>query len=133
MIIEYHRPDNLKAALALLAKAAPATYPLGGGTVINRSGQDDYAVVDLQALGLDQIEPEGNWLKIGATVKLETLAGYAGLPTALARAIRLELPVNLRHSATAAASLWLRMGALLMQPPCWPWMRGCCGNPAMLM
>lgn len=105
MIVEYHRPDTLEAALDLLAREIPPTYPLGGGTVINRPGQDAYAVVDLQKLGLDQIIPEGNWLKIGAMARLQGLAGYVELPPALARAIRLELPVNLRQLATAAGQL----------------------------
>jgi CO/xanthine dehydrogenase FAD-binding subunit len=105
MIRGYHRPDSLDAALALLARKEMPSLPMGGGTVLNRPGPGAFDVVDLQDVGLDQIEPEGNGLSIGATVTLETVNHYAGLPQGLARAVQLELPLNLRQMATAAGQL----------------------------
>jgi CO/xanthine dehydrogenase FAD-binding subunit len=64
-----------------------------------------FDVVDLQSLGLDRLEPEGNGLTIGATVPLEGLYIYPELPPTLARAIELEQPVNGRQMATAAGQL----------------------------
>ena len=105
MIREYHRPKSVDAALALLARKETPTLPMGGGTLLNRPGGEVFDVVDLQATGLDHLEPEGNSLTIGATVPLEKLAGYIGLPQGLVHAIQLELPVNLRQLATAAGQL----------------------------
>lgn len=105
MIREYHRPKSLDAALALLARKEAPPLPMGGGTVLNRPGSSVVDVVDLQSVGLDQLALEGNGLTIGATVSLEVLNKYPGLPAALARAIQLEQPVNVRQMATAAGQL----------------------------
>jgi CO/xanthine dehydrogenase FAD-binding subunit len=115
MITEYHRPDSLHAALALLARSQPHTLPLGGGTVLTQpqasrqasqlAGQDSFAVVDLQALGLDMLESSNQALQIGATVTLEALLAYPELPAALDHAIRHEATTNLRQTATAAGTL----------------------------
>jgi CO/xanthine dehydrogenase FAD-binding subunit len=105
MILEYHRPRTLEAALELLSRPQPVTRPLGGGTVLSRPGPDSYAVVDLQALGLDQIVQEGNSLQIGATVTLEQCCQSAALPLALRTAAHREISLNLRLMATLAGTL----------------------------
>lgn len=115
MISEYHRPDSLDAALALLARPEPLTLPLGGGTILAQpqaylhapqlSDETSYAVVDLQALGLDHIESSSKGLHIGAAVTLERLLGLAGISPALGRAIRHEATTNLRQTATVAGTL----------------------------
>ena len=105
MIVEYHRPNKLEAALALLARPEPPTYPLGGGTVLSQPGEAQYAVVDLQALGLNQIEAQGNGLTIGACTTLENLLSTAALPAALKNAICREASLNLRNMATVAGAL----------------------------
>src|SRR5512143_3563279 len=115
MISEYHRPDSLNAALALLARSEPPTVPLGGGTVLTQpqatrqapqlSAETSFAVVDLQALGLDHLESSGKGLFIGAAVKLETLLNHPELPAALGRAICHEATTNLRQTATVAGTL----------------------------
>ena len=51
MILEYHRPQTLEAALALLSRQSPLTVPMGGGSALNRPDPTPVAVVDLQALG----------------------------------------------------------------------------------
>ncbi len=103
MITEYHRPQTLAEAIALLAR--PGAVPLGGGTWINQPHAEKFAVVDLQALGLDKIHKPGNHLKIGATVTLQALLESPHIPSTLKEALRLEAPVNLRNMATAAGTL----------------------------
>jgi len=111
MITEYHRPKTLEEAIRLLSKAD--TRPLGGGTALNRPSTEQFAVVDLQALGLNKIHKSGNSpstgsgqrLEIGATATLQALLDSAHIPPALQEAIRLETTYNLRQMATVAGTL----------------------------
>jgi CO/xanthine dehydrogenase FAD-binding subunit len=103
MITNYFRPETLEAALALLAQ--PDTRPLGGGTWLNQPQQEDFAVVDLQALGLNQIHKAGNNLEIDACVTLQQLIESADCPAALTQAIKLESALNIRNAATVAGAL----------------------------
>jgi CO/xanthine dehydrogenase FAD-binding subunit len=103
MITTYHRPQTLDEALALLAQ--PNTVPLGGGTLLSRPTTDPVAVVDLQRLGLDSITKKGNDLEVGATCTLQTLLESKDCPEALKTALKLEAPINIRNSATAAGTL----------------------------
>jgi CO/xanthine dehydrogenase FAD-binding subunit len=103
MITTYHRPTTLEEALALLAR--PDTRPLGGGTVLNLPSADSFAVVDLQALGLDKIHKVGGKLEIGATTTLSLLLESPFISPALAAALRLEAPLNLRNMGTVAGAL----------------------------
>ena len=105
MITEYHRPEKIEAALLLLARQQPNTVPLGGGSALNRPSDQALAVVDLQALGLDEIRPRGNFLELGATVRLEQLLQTPDLPSALHKAVRHEASYNLRQVGTVAGSL----------------------------
>jgi CO/xanthine dehydrogenase FAD-binding subunit len=103
MIIEYHRPKTLDEAIRLLSK--PDIRPLGGGTVLNRPSPERFAVVDLQALGLNKIHKSGNRLEIGATATLQALLDSMHIPSALQETIRLETTFNLRQMATVAGTL----------------------------
>ena len=103
MITEYHRPQTLEEALKLLT--APNTRPLGGGTVLTHPGGESFAVVDLQALGLDKLHKSGNNLGIGATVPLQALLESPHTPKALKTALKLEAPLNLRTMGTVAGAL----------------------------
>jgi len=105
MIIEYHRPQTLNEALSLLSRHQPATYPLGGGTVINQGMEDPIAVVDLQALGLSTITSLGNQLQIGATVTLQQLLEFNGFAEDIYKAIKHEATYNLRQMASIAGTL----------------------------
>lgn len=122
MILEYHRPQALDQALALLSRETPPTIPLGGGTVISQMGGPGVAVVDLQALGLNTLETVGviprgypvasdvgviprGYLIAGATVTLEQLYQHPDLPAALKEAIRLEATLNLRNMASVAGAV----------------------------
>ena len=103
MITLYHRPQTLEEALKLLS--APNTRPLGGGTMLTHLGDESFAGVDLQAIGLDKIHKSGNNLEIGATVTLQALFESPHAPAALKTAIKLETPLNLRNMGTVAGTL----------------------------
>jgi CO/xanthine dehydrogenase FAD-binding subunit len=103
MITFYHRPQTLDEALTLLSQ--PNTVPLGGGTLLSKPTPDPVSVVDLQLLGLNYIRPKGSSLEIGATVTLQQLLESEHCPAALKTALKLEAPLNLRNSATAAGTL----------------------------
>ncbi|PWH12543.1 MAG: hypothetical protein DDG60_12595 [Anaerolineae bacterium] len=105
MISAYHRPQTLEEALRLLA--IPNTLPLGGGTKLNSPAfkERDFAVVDLQNLGLHQITMSGSILNIGATARLQALQESDAIPPALKQAIQQEAPLNLRNAATVAGTL----------------------------
>jgi len=105
MIIEYHRPQTLDEALELLSRKSPPTFPLGGGTVLNQASSGQFAVVDLQTLGLDKIRKAGEKLEIGASATLSRLLESPHLLPALASTLHLEAPLNLRNMATVAGAL----------------------------
>lgn len=100
MIIEYHRPDSLEKAFALLARVSPKTIPMGGGTNISKQKGEPIAVVDLQALGLDQIHHEGNIIRAGATSKLQKINEDSSAFDNLCRAISRDFSLNVRNQAT---------------------------------
>jgi CO/xanthine dehydrogenase FAD-binding subunit len=103
MITKYHRPQTLDEALKLLNQ--PNTFPLGGGTLLSQPTIDSVQVVDLQSLGLDSLTQKGNDLEIGAACTLQVLLENKNFPEVLKIAIKLEAPINIRNSATAAGTL----------------------------
>jgi CO/xanthine dehydrogenase FAD-binding subunit len=105
MIIEYQRPQNLKDALILLGRDEPISYPLGGGTVLNRGVSENIAVIDLQALGLNTTSRKGTTIDIGATTTLQEVAYIEGLSIDFYKVIELEANYNLRQMATIAGRL----------------------------
>jgi len=105
MITAYHRPQSLDEALELLSRASPATVPLGGGTVLSHHRGEDIEVVDLQALGLNGISERGKSLEVGAMVTLQELLEAPSCSGAMAAAVRLEAPLNLRNSSSIAGTL----------------------------
>lgn len=105
MIGEYHRPQELHEALKLITRTTPVTVPLGGGTYLSRHQKGDLAVVDLQALGLNRMEREGQYLRIGAACTLQQLHNHPEISPALREAIYRERSANLRRMATVAGVL----------------------------
>jgi CO/xanthine dehydrogenase FAD-binding subunit len=105
MIIEYHRPKNLDTALKLLTRQEPPTYPMGGGSVLNQPRTDQFAVVDLQDLGLNTFQNRGNALDLGATINLQSILAIPELPNALLKTLKHEATHNLRQVATIAGRL----------------------------
>jgi putative selenate reductase FAD-binding subunit len=105
MIIEYHRPNSIDEALALLARTYLVSAPLAGGTALNRPNPLPIAAVDLQSLGLNGLQARGNYLELGATLTLQSLLEARSLPPALGKAILHEATHNLRQAATVAGTL----------------------------
>jgi CO/xanthine dehydrogenase FAD-binding subunit len=105
MITAYHRPRSIDEALRLIVRASPVTLPLGGGSVLSHHRGEKIEVVDLQALGLNRISRSGNTLTIGAAVTLQQLLESPEIPKAMAPALKLEVPLNLRNSATVGGTL----------------------------
>ena len=105
MIIEYQRPPTIEAALRLLGREKPVSRAMGGGTVLNQPSEEQYAVVDLQALGLDQLQSRGNTLVMGATLKLQHLLEAEITSPALRTVIQQQGSPNLRRMASVAGSL----------------------------
>lgn len=105
MIVEYHRPSTIAQALDLLSRADPKTYPLGGGSWLSRQKTDDFAVVDLQKLNLDEIEPWAGRLVLGATVRLQKLAESFSIPAWIKHTAMRETGRNLREMSTLAGSM----------------------------
>jgi len=109
MIVEYHRPETISEALDLLGREKPLTVPLGGGTVLSQKRKPDFAVVDLQKLGLNRIQVDDRWLRFGAAVTLQQLYDFnsfaTGLEQPMRKSLEHECPVNLRRTATLAGLL----------------------------
>jgi CO/xanthine dehydrogenase FAD-binding subunit len=111
MIIEYHRPNQLEQALVLLSRVNPKTVPLGGGTFLSQNQPDDFAVVDLANLGLNQINMTKDRITIGSTVTLHQLDQQLGSKTRLRDAIRLHANINTRQMATIGGTLVMSDGS----------------------
>ncbi|HHY88193.1 MAG TPA: hypothetical protein GYA06_04645 [Chloroflexi bacterium] len=105
MIVEYNRPATMEEALWLLQRTDPKTVPLGGGTYLSQAKVGDVAVVDLQALGLDEITMDGMTARIGATAKLQDIYEFEGLPVVLYKALYQERGANMRRMMTLAGFL----------------------------
>lgn len=102
----YYRPTHLAEALHYLAQ--PDTAPLGGGTKLLAADVTG-GVVDLQDLGLDQIQTVGDWLQVGAMTRLADLAAFVEGHTLLAAAIHRAGPNTYRHAATLGGSIAARL------------------------
>ena len=100
--LQYHRPQTLEDALELLQEGVP----LAGGTRLTPRLRGLEALVDLQDLGLDQIEATEATLEFGGTATLQSLVDSASrLPDALVQAARLEAGWNIRNKATIAGTI----------------------------
>lgn len=113
MIVEYHRPKDKNEVLELIGRSDPPTYPLGGGSSLTQPRIEEFAVVDLQDLGLNHLNKSQNSLSIGATATLQNLLDFLQDLEIdsfigkfdLEKAIRLEASFNLRQIATVAGTI----------------------------
>lgn len=105
---EYHRPNTLDEALRLLRREHVRTVPLAGGTDLIGAGSGEIeAVVDLANLGLDSIQREGNIVRLGATVRLQTIVEELGdvADGLLAETAQRMAGWNIRNMATLGGTL----------------------------
>ena len=105
MIVDYYRPHDAKETLQLLENQNKNIVLMGGGTAIDRYAVEPMAVVDLQNVGLGEIQKKGNFLEIGATVTLQSLYDSPLVSDELKYIILREATHNLRQVATVAGTL----------------------------
>jgi CO/xanthine dehydrogenase FAD-binding subunit len=102
----YHRPGSVDEALTLLNRPGTTSVLLGGGTtIVPQGGMEPCEVIDLQALSLDGIAPDGPVLRIGATSRLQDLVDAGAVPELIRDAARREAPNTIRNAATVGGSV----------------------------
>lgn len=100
--LKYFRPKSLEEARKLLASG----LALGGGTTITPHRHNLTAVVDLQDLGLTDLQSSRGTVTVGASCSLQQLIEAEGTVSAdLAAVCRREAAWNLRNMATLAGSV----------------------------
>src|SRR3990170_9119413 len=100
--LKYLRPKTLDEALEQLASGVA----LGGGTTLAPRRFQLETVIDLQDLGLSDLEESGGRVTAGAGCTLQQLVEAEGiLAPALAEACRREAAWNLRNVATLAGAV----------------------------
>jgi CO/xanthine dehydrogenase FAD-binding subunit len=105
MITKYFRPQDIQETLQLLENREINPILMGGGSAIDRFKSQPMAVIDLQDLGLSNIEKKGSFLEIGATATLHSLSQDPLVPEVMKEIISKEATYNLRRVATIAGTL----------------------------
>lgn len=101
----YWRPSTITEAFRLLER--PGAVVLGGGTRLNGGPSSrQVQAVDLQALELDHIRPDGEQtLRIGAMATLQQLVESDEVPGLVREAARREEPSTLRAQGTVGGCI----------------------------
>jgi CO/xanthine dehydrogenase FAD-binding subunit len=97
----YHRPTSVEEALRLLTRTGVSSAIIAGGTYATAHlGESIDEIIDLQAVGLDELAVAGNRLTVGAMVRLQTLVDDERVPPLLRELAHREGPNTVRHQAT---------------------------------
>ena len=97
----YHRPSSIEEALQLLARPQVSTAVVAGGTSLNARLSDSIEeVVDLQGVGLDEVERNGNRLTLGAMVRIQSLVENSQVPALVRDLAHREGPNTFRNQGT---------------------------------
>jgi len=106
MIKDYFKPSSLEEALDY-KKKNPGAFYLGGGTKLNKTGEDFYAesYISLENLDLDGISLEGGVLKIGSMVTLQKLMDSEDVPLFLKESAAGESNRNIRNASTVGGEI----------------------------
>ncbi len=100
--MDYLRPKTIKEAVALLAEG----IPLAGGTQLTQSRTVLTKVIDLQDLGLGEIQVSDGTITIGCMTTLQAiLTSDLAIPDVLRQACRYEAAWNIRNKATLGGVL----------------------------
>jgi CO/xanthine dehydrogenase FAD-binding subunit len=102
---EYVRPTTISEALTALRGGTA----LAGGTTVARRARGAARLVDLQSLGIDRLQVEGDHVRMGAMLRLQQLA-EAELPAVVGNACRREAGLNLRTMASLGGTLMMCSG-----------------------
>jgi xanthine dehydrogenase iron-sulfur cluster and FAD-binding subunit A len=104
MILEYHRPQTVEDAVKLLSRNQPLTIPLAGGSTIHQQSED-VAVVDLQNLGLNQIQLRSEMADLGSMVTFQQLMEWEDAPCILVESAHRGSTYNLRNQITIGGAI----------------------------
>ena len=106
---DYFLPESREDALALLAQHGPTLLVMAGGTVamplVNEGISLPEQVMGLRRAGLDRVERQDGWQRIGATTTLTRLLAATDVPL-LAEAARLTAAWSVRNMATIGGNLF---------------------------
>ncbi len=102
----YHRPTTITDALQLLLRQGINTAIIAGGTkIVATKGDMVNEIVDLQALGLTEVNYTGKGLSLGAMVRLQTIVDDDRSPKLLRTAVLQEGANTFRNAATIGGIL----------------------------
>ncbi|HSM55525.1 MAG TPA: FAD binding domain-containing protein, partial [Candidatus Sulfomarinibacteraceae bacterium] len=102
----YHRPESVEEALALLARENVISAVLAGGTHLNaRLPEDVEALVDLQAVGLDEVTHSPDSMALGAMVRVQQIVDDDNAPALLRELARREGPNTFRQAGTLGGAI----------------------------
>jgi CO/xanthine dehydrogenase FAD-binding subunit len=103
---QYHRPKSVEDALQLLSRPDIHSTILAGGTSLLASSDRELGqVIDLQNVGLDQIESAQGKMMIGAMVRLQQLMEDYDVPSLIRETARFEGPNTFRRAGTLGGVL----------------------------
>jgi CO/xanthine dehydrogenase FAD-binding subunit len=103
---DYHRPTSVAETLKLLSRTGINTAVLAGGTsLVPAASEMVDEVVDLQQVGLKEVDYTGKGLTLGAMVRLQTLAADDRTPSLLREVARREQPSSLRSLTTVGGTI----------------------------
>ncbi len=102
---EYHRPQSLSDALALLNR--PGSFILAGGTYLVPRLQEKKVkeIVDIQKLGFHKIKVQGDRLWLGAMLPLQTLTEDPSIPKIVKQCALQEYNQIIRNQATLGGTI----------------------------
>ncbi len=105
-ITRYHRPANVREALALLGRDGVESVALAGGTVVNATESGPKTeVVDLQVAIGAGIDVVGDRVEIGAMTRLAHLTRSPEIPSLIRDLAHREGPNTYRNAATAGGTV----------------------------
>jgi CO/xanthine dehydrogenase FAD-binding subunit len=105
-ISRYHRPTTLNEAVDLLSRDGVTSIVVGGGTVVNATGEtSETEIVDVQVVCADAIEEVDDRVIIGAMTRLQSLVDHPVVPPLLRELAHREGPNTLRNAATVGGTV----------------------------
>ena len=107
-IDNYVKPATLEEAYKL--NQARSSRVMGGMMWMRLGNARVKTIIDLSDLGLDQIEDEGNVIKIGAMCTLRQIEQCEAYGDGIAESVRHIVGVQFRNQATIGGSIYGRFG-----------------------